>query len=145
MPKRPVAEARRIFEEDVAPHANPYWHGEYTRILEAAEQRAVEMANERIDLLEGQVKELRDDALRTLTETRDEAEELNRELQLGHASASEYSTRLAGLRAQKEAAGNALARAEEIVDQVEEIEQDPIAFVDDLARRLPVAQQEFPW
>jgi len=143
--KRTLKDARYTLEQVVGPGLNNLVLSEYEHILEQAEQQAHQVADDRVEQMERQVKEIRDDSLRELADVRDEAEQLNRDLQLGHEPVATYTQKLHALRTRKEIAGNLLAKAEELVDQAQEIEEDPVRHFDDLATRFPHMRPEVPW
>jgi hypothetical protein len=133
--RQTLRRAREVLE--ATPHAP-----RHAQMLEEAEANARGMATERIASLEQEIKTKRDAALRELTEVRDAYESLARNERL---SAPDYSKELYTLRERQQAAEAQLARAEELLGTVEEIEQDPLGWFDDLATRQPRLLPEFPW
>jgi hypothetical protein len=139
-----LAEARRAFEEEILPRVSDHQANEGRRFLQEAEAKAQEQASKRVTSLEQEFRSIRDDALRKLTEVRDDYEALAAEGSSGRISAQDYQARLQDLRRQQQAAEGRLEDAEKLVDQAEAIEGDPIAYYDDLTRRMNMLQ-EWPW
>jgi hypothetical protein len=80
-----------------------------------------------------------------LTTARDSMDDLRREGTTRRLSAADYHARLSALRQQQVAAENQLAKAEEQVAVIAEIEADPVAWFDSLSERVPSMMRNFPW
>jgi hypothetical protein len=145
MPKRLIGEARRLLEQNLAPVIGDYWTGRFKAELEAAEAVARDQANKQMARLEKEVKAIRDSALKELTEVRDGLEALAVEGKRGRISATDYNARLGELRQRQSRAEEALADAGDRTDLVEEVENEPVEWFDQLARRQPTLMREFSW
>jgi uncharacterized coiled-coil DUF342 family protein len=140
-----LADARRILEDDLAPGLNEFWLRTYRDALAQAEQRARTRAAKYVGDRAAEVEATRDEALKELTSCRDGLDDLAREGKTGRLPASEYNQRLRDLRRRQQAADDQLSEADAIVERIEDIETDPIAWADDIARRLPKLLEEFPF
>jgi chromosome segregation ATPase len=144
MPRRTIAQARWVLENEL-----PATPGQVSTALRAvlgdAEAKARSEADTSAADLERRVLELRDNALRELTEVRDAMDELRTTSANGRASASNHSRRLNELRQQQERAEAKLAEALTHAERIEAIEADPVAYYDDLTSRHPQLLTDFPW
>jgi chromosome segregation ATPase len=145
MPRRLLRDARRSLEEEVLPSANDYRGRQHTQVLQAAETRARQRAEAFLEEHEHDVREARDSALRELTEVRDELHELASEGKEGRISAGEYLDRLDHLRIRQRDAEASLSEVEQAIEHISAVEDDPIAWADDLASRFPRLKEDFPW
>jgi predicted ATPase len=143
--KRTIADARQALEQDVAPGLNDHRMRELQAVVKAEEDKARARAASYVEQREGEVRAIRDEALRLLTEARDRMEELTSAARLGRVPAQEVAGQLQEARRQQQQAEAELARAEAIVARIESVEDDPVAFVDDLFRRNPQLMPEWPW
>ena len=85
--KRTIAEARRVLEEDAAPHANDYRVRLAREVLAKAEAHAQATANSFLDRNTSELREVRGEALRELTEVRDGLDALATEGATGRIAA----------------------------------------------------------
>jgi hypothetical protein len=143
--RRTIQEARRVFEAAVLPTAPDWQAREGRRILEQAEAEARAEADKRIASLEQEAREARDRALRSLAEIRDGYEALTAEGGNGRIDTQNYNVRLRDLRQQQWNAEDLLDRADGLVEDIEEIEGDPVAYVDNLTTRFPDLRKDWPW
>jgi hypothetical protein len=144
MPLRTLTEARVALDE-MAPRLSDYWTDVYKQVLTAYENKAQQAAADQVALQEQEARELHRDALQDLTAARDAYEEVARESGTGRVSAEDLSKRLYAARAQQAKAEHVLAQVADIADQVERIEQDPLAWFSDLQSRMPRLRTETPW
>jgi chromosome segregation ATPase len=142
--RRTLVDARREFEEQVLPRVSDHQARQGREMLEVAEGKARAEADKRVISIEAEVREIRDEALRELTEVRDSFDALASEASLGRISSAEYSNRLEALRRRQAEAEGQLDDAEEKVEQIAAVEDDPIRWYDDLTRRTNLLQ-EWPW
>ena len=91
MARRTLSEARSLLESTILPNANPYWTERYGQVLDAAEARAREVANQRIESDATDIAERIKAAQRELTEVRDELESLAAEGAEGRIDAATYA------------------------------------------------------
>jgi hypothetical protein len=98
VPKRSIQDARRVFEREVVPSTSDHGTKQGRARLDAAENRAREEARRYVAGREQEAMELRDQALRTLTECRDAYEELHAEGSEARVSATDYTATLNRLR-----------------------------------------------
>ena len=145
MPRRTIGEARRLLERDLLPRVGDYWGKVYNDELDRAEQHAKQYADQHISDREKEIKEVRNSSLRELTEVRDALQSLEAEGKRARIGAAEYNQRLAELRQRQRVAEAALSKAEEEVDEVEEVETSPVEWYDSLSRRMPTLRREFSW
>lgn len=143
MPARTIAEARSALE--LAPVVSDDQARRYREALEEAEHTATAAAVERIEAIETEVRETRDEALRELTAVRDAFDDLSAEGATGRIPSGEYAHRLDDLAHRQVAAEERLRAAEEKVGLIEEIEADPIAWADAHLYRFASTRPEFPW
>ena len=143
--KRTLAEARRDFEESIAPRANDPTAKRCRDILAAAEQRAREYANSYVLRREQEALALRNAALRELTATRDECDDLGRTATEGRTGVADLSEQLSKLRARQAHAEDQLGRAEKVAEEIGKVEADPVGWYDDQSSRLKHLKQDFPW
>lgn len=144
MPRRTIAQARWVLENEL-PATSGQAAAAFRAVLGDAEAKARREADEAAADLERRALELRDNALRELTEVRDSFDELRTTSANGRASASDHAGRLNELRQRQERAEAKLADALVHTDRIEAIEEDPIAYYDDLTSRHPQLLQDFPW
>lgn len=144
MPRRTIAQARWTLENNVTGVPGQVTAA-YRAALEAAEAKAREEADAAAADLERQALELRDGALRELTDVRDAYDELRTSTATGRVSASDHSRRLSELRQRQEQAETKLADALVQAERIEAIEADPVAYYDDFTSRHPQLLQDFPW
>jgi hypothetical protein len=142
--RRTIADARRSFEQEWLPRLNDYQAREGRKVLDQAEAEARQRAERYIADREAEVRQARDSALRALTEARDGLEGLALEGSDGRMSAEDFDQRLRALRNQQSWAEAQLEKAEALVERIAQIEADPLAWSDDLARRTGTTK-EFPW
>src|SRR6266702_1405644 len=124
--RRTIASARSFFESTILPAVSDYRANEARQELAQAEDRILAARNE---------------ALRTLTEVRDEYEQLA----VRPPSAGDFSRQLQDLRQRQDVAEQRLAKASDDVDRLEEVESAPLEWFDSLGERLPAALLEFSW
>jgi hypothetical protein len=143
--RRTIADARRTLEEDIAPGLNDGRLRQAQEVLAQAEAQARETARGYLDRQEAEVQEVRQTALRDLTEVRDAFDSLVAEGAEGRISAREYAERLDALGQRHARADDALAKAAEQVERFEGVEDDPVGFYDELASRFEHMKVDFPW
>ncbi len=136
-----ISEARRRFQRNVLPNVNDARARQLKKALDDAEAEARTVASRHIAEHEARVKELRTEALRELTAVRDGFDELAS----ARLPAAEFSAELRILRTRQRRAEARLAEAEKVVTQVEAIESDPVAWLDEIARKYPAARIERDW
>jgi hypothetical protein len=145
MPQRSLREAREVLEEEVLPRLGSRGQEEARDAMEAAEQKAQEHANEYTERREQEVRAARDQALRELAAVRDGYDDLATEGKRGRLSAQGYNGRLRDLRFRQDLAEAALGKAQLKLDEIAEIEEDPLAWFDALVERHPGLRPEVPW
>jgi len=118
-----------------------YRANEARQELAQAEQQAREVARDHLLQAEDRILAARNEALRTLTEVRDEYEQLA----VRPPSAGDFSRQLQDLRQRQDVAEQRLAKASDDVDRLEEVESAPLEWFDSLGERLPAALLEFSW
>src|SRR6266571_2246408 len=133
--RRTIASARSFFESTILPAVSDYRANEARQELAQAEQQAREVARDHLLQAEDRILAARNEALRTLTEVRDEYEQLA----VRPPSAGDFSRQLQDLAEQR------LAKASDDVDRLEEVESAPLEWFDSLGERLPAALLEFSW
>jgi hypothetical protein len=143
--RRTIADARQVLEEDLAPTLNDGRLRQAREVLAQAEAQAREAAGAHLDRHEAELREVRQEALRELTEVRDAFDALVAEGAEGRISAKEYADRLDVLGQRRAQADDALAKAAEQVERFQGIEDDPIGFYDELASRFEHMKVDFPW
>lgn len=145
MPRRTMADARRALEEEVIPRVSDHWANEYRTFLESAESVARKQADEFFERREGEILGVREEALKSLTEVRDEYDALQSGIGTGLLPARDATLSLRSLRRRQEEAEALLGRAEHEVERLEELESDGgIAWMDDVMQRSGQLR-EFPW
>lgn len=133
-PRRTITDAKR--ELDVLlPGISDYWAKQFRQEISAAEQRAEALAAEHVAREADNLLQLRDAALRTLTEVRDDYDALAATGRDARVSATDYSAQLNVLRRRQADAEELLARAEMEAERLTAIEDDPVAYHDDIAGR----------
>jgi hypothetical protein len=143
--RRTIAVARRTLEEDIAPDLNDGRLRQAQEVLAQAEAHARETAGAYLDRHEAELQEVRQSALRELTEVGDAFDALVAEGAEGRIYAKAYAERLDALRQRHAQADDALAKVAEQVERFEGIEDDPVGFYDELASRLEHMKVDFPW
>jgi len=139
--RRTIASARSFFESTILPAVSDYRANEARQELAQAEQQAREVARDHLLQAEDRILAARNEALRTLTEVRDEYEQLA----VRPPSAGDFSRQLQDLRQRQDVAEQRLAKASDDVDRLEEVESAPLEWFDSLGERLPAALLEFSW
>jgi hypothetical protein len=127
-----IREAQERFERDVLPSVNDYQANKFREYLTSLESKATAEADAYTAARETEIRALRDGALRELTAIRDEADDLRA---TEDRDAREIGLALRDLDRRRHKADADLAKADLILTRVEEVEADPVAFVDDLKRR----------
>lgn len=145
MARRTITDARIALDEELSGRLNDGKRKELEGILQSAEADARSHAERFVADREAEVVAARDGALRALTDVRDALDDLAREGADGRIAASDYTSRLEGLRHRQTTAEQQLARAEATVEVVTVIESDPVAWFDELTRRNPRLMKEWPW
>ncbi len=140
--RRPLAEARRDFEQFIAPRLNEHQLREVRQRLEAAEGRARQRAAEYVVQREQEALALRDESLRELTEVRDEYDRLAITAPDGRTSARDLGAQLAELQRRQAAAEERLSRAEAVAERIAEVEEDPIAWFDSITAGKPTLMED---
>lgn len=140
-PRRTLVEARSVLESTILPRVNDFWAQAYRRVLDDAEAEAKATATEHADRQAKALSAGIRDQQRELTEVRDGYEMLTADAD--SFSAAEYARRLHALRDRERKATAALAKLEERVASVADVEERPIEFVDRITP--PIAQREWPW
>ena len=143
--KRTIADARRALEEDVIPTVSDHVAKQARQELAANEAKAKQHADSYVAEREAEIIAMRDTALRTLTETRDELDVLAAQGRDARIPTAEYTARLRELSQRKDRAEDALGQCEELTDRLDEIEQDPIAWFDALTARMPRLVMDWSW
>lgn len=145
MTRRTLGDARRTLEEDMLPGLSDYWGVQLKAQLTAAEARAKQHADSFVSDRQTEVLATRDAVLRELTDVRDGYDDLANQAAMGRITATDYSARLRTLRQRQAGAEDALGRAEESVEVVAAIEEDPLGWYDDVSRRMPSMLTDFAW
>ena len=143
--KRTIADARRALEQDVIPSASDHVAAKARSELAANEQKAKQHADSYIAEREAEIIAMRDTALRTLTETRDELDVLAAQGRDARIPTAEYTARLRELSQRRQQAETALGQCEELTDRLGEIERDPCAWFDALTQRMPRLVMDWTW
>lgn len=145
MPPRTTREARRDFEQAIAPRANDYLTQRGRALLAAAEERAKQHADGYIAQREKEALALRDEALRELTAVRDEYDRLAAIGHEGRTEARAFGAQLTQLQQRQMEAEARLERAQAIVDDIAKVEESSVDWFDDLTERMPHLRADFPW
>jgi len=131
--------------EGLRPALSDYQSSQFRKVIAGLEQKASEAASAHVLQKEQEALAIRDDALRQLTEARDEYEAIAREAAEGRTEASVLSKRLNRAQRQQAASEEALAKAEEAAAEIERVESDPVAWYADLQERIPSMKADLPW
>jgi chromosome segregation ATPase len=143
--RRTIADARRSLESDLLPSASDHIANLAKRELAAAEAKAKQHADAYVARREGEILQLRDTALRWLTDARDGLEALTAETASARTTASDASRRLRDLQGLKDRAESALAKCAEEAEELEAVEKDPSTWFDALTQRSPHLRLEWSW
>jgi hypothetical protein len=143
--RRTLADARRSMEQELIPGSSDYVSGQAKAFLEEQERKATKAADSYISERERELVEVRNTALRELAEVRDQLEDLASEGRTGRIPAEHYTSLLHDLRERQAQAEAQLAKGQEQVEAIEQIEEDPIAWFDSLTQRQPHMRMDFPW
>jgi hypothetical protein len=133
-PRRTIQDARKEYEA-LLPSITDYYANQFRNELTEAEQKAQALAAEHVAREADNLLQLRDSALRTLTDVRDDYDALAATGRDARVSAADYSAQLNVLRRRQADAEELLARAEMEAERLAAIEDDPVAYHDDIAGR----------
>lgn len=143
MPRRTVRDAERWLQE-MAPTLNPEHYRQLSVEVETAKARAGEFAagivEDRIAL---DVEPVRRELEQELCQIRDDYAQLKKEGTRGLLTAKEYQARSNELEVRQRAAARQVDRVEKAAEAVSRIEEDPVAYADEVATRTPNLMSDF--
>lgn len=140
-----IGEARQRLELDVLPRVSDHQAKQYSQLLTEAEGEARIQADQHVAEAAAQVMERRDTALRELAAVRDGYDDLHSRGSSAQITSGEYTRELQKLRRRQQQAEASLRWAEQQVERLAAIEEDPIAWHDGLSARFANMQKEWPW
>lgn len=143
--RRTIAQARLVFEQEVLGRVTDYQRSEFEAMIREREKLAQREASSFVDSQLADAMSMRDDALRELTEVRDESDDLPREIGEARVAADDFALRLNELRARRENADTRLREADAVCASIDEAEADPVAWFDATLARSPQLMPDWPW
>ena len=144
MPRRSLLDARRTLDEQ-RPYLSDTTFRQYSEQLDKADEDARAAATRHVETKADDIRETYDQALRELTTARDAYDDLAAQAGQARIGSRDYATQLRAARARHEKAEAALQILEARVDALADVEEDPIAWHDSLAQRMPELRIEVPW
>ncbi len=142
MPRRTIKQA----EAALATASMRMSAGEYEaakQALEAARQQAKQRADALLDSRAAAYESERKRAFDALVELRERREQLAEQLKSGQLDGYEYARQRAALDGQRHRINETLERLESRVAELEEQEQDPIAYADTQHEKFPSTAPTF--
>ena len=144
MPRRSLLDARRTLDEQ-RPYISDSTLRRYSEHLDRHDEDARHAAERHVAGQADDIRDTFDTALRELTTARDAYDDLAAQAGQARIGSRDYAMQLRAARARHEKAEGALETLEARVDALAAVEEDPIAWHDGLAQRMPELRIEVPW
>jgi hypothetical protein len=142
MPKHLIADAKAMLEAEL-PTLNDYQANEFRKAIEEKEVEAKAHADAFVQQRVAALLADRTEALKQLTEARDAYDELASEAKEGRISTADASSRLNQLTQRQLQSEERLARIAKQAEILAAVEEDPVAWADEQARRVPSTMPEW--